>query len=914
MLLISNDDFNFVNDLTLTDAPAVRITGSRGRFVNSESGRIITNVAGQPAISLEGAGITIVNQIGGIIRTNSTTTFPVPDLVISGSANADRIENAGTILGRIELGGGDDVYIGNGTESFETLIDLGSGNDSAFLMRAPNTFGAVRFIGGSGEDRVVVESSDTMFSQTFLGIRDLTQIETLDLRGNFSLQGVDNATELTSINLFYNDRLFHILANFSFFRAPNADVNLLIAESTSSNFIQQFRFDSNVQVRSINGNSLNNFVEVNDDTIVFGSINLGGGDDGFAVISRGNINNSAVRASFGTLIDGGAGSDTFSIDIQIRDDQNVNPNSVSTRFDASNILNFEQFRFSSFGVPDNFRYAIENLSNIQSLSITEGFDPLVLDLSNFNIPNGTVSILPSSAIGSSTINIISNSIIGNILSSGSNDLVSPDDRLSLIIINNGRIIGDARLGSGDDLFDSRLGSVGGTVFGFAGNDRLIGGVGSDQLNGGVGADRLTGGLGADTLTGGSGTDTVSYDDNLGAVFVNLASGQGFGNAAQGDTYSGVENVLGSSAADFVIGDLNVNRLDGADGDDILIGGLGADVLIGGAGNDTASYEDNFGGVFANLSTGLGSGNAAQGDSYSGIENLTGGAFADFFIGDGVANRLDGGAGDDILIGGLGSDVLIGGAGLDTASYEDNFGAVFVNLASGQGFGNAAQGDSYSGIENLTGGAFADVFIGNSAVNRLDGAGGDDILIGQLGGDVLVGGAGSDTASYEDNFGAVFVNLTLGQGFGNAAQGDTYQSIENLIGSVFFDTFIGDGAANILAGGRGNDTLTGAGGADVFRFDTALDGAINVDAITDFNAVDDTIQLDDAVFAALGLGTLSASAFATGASATTAAQRIIYNAATGSLFYDPDGSGAAAQTLFATVQNNAILSNADFIVV
>jgi Ca2+-binding RTX toxin-like protein len=908
VLLISNDDFNFVNDLTLTDGPAVRITGNRGRFVNSESGRIISDVVGQPAISIEGAGITIVNQFGGIIRTNSLNSFPVPALVISGSANADRIENAGTILGRIELGGGDDVYISAGTETFETLIDLGSGNDLVSLLRAPNTFGSVRIIGGSGEDRVVAESSDTMFRQTSLGIQGLAEVETLDLRGNFDSQGIGDVTDLRSINIFFNQTISHVFSSFSFIRASNASINFL-TEGSSVNSVGQIFLNRGVEIGDIVGNDASNSLNINDDTIIHGSVQLNSGDDSVSISSRAFFGNIA-RSSFGTFIDGGAGSDTITIDIQTQNAQSIDPQSISTRFDASNVMNFEQLRFFSFGVPDNFRYAIENVSNISSVSLDEGSQFLILDLNNFNIPSGTVNFSPTSSTGTTTFNIASNSIIGRVISLSFSDLSPADDRLSLIIVNSGQIIGDVRLGPGDDL----LGSVGGAVFGFSGNDSLMGGIGSDQLNGGVGADRLTGGLGADALDGGGGTDTVSYADNLGAVFVNLSTGQGFGNAAQGDTYRDIENVLGSSAGDFVIGNGVANRLDGAGGDDTLIGGLGADVLIGGAGSDTASYEDNFGAVFANLSTGQGFGNAAQGDSYSGIENLTGGAFADFFIGDGVANRLDGGAGDDILIGGLGSDVLIGGAGLDTASYEDNFGAVFVNLASGQGFGNAAQGDSYSGIENLTGGAFADVFIGNSAVNRLDGAGGDDILIGQLGGDVLVGGAGSDTASYEDNFGAVFINLTLGQGFGNAAQGDTYQSIENLIGSVFFDTFIGDGAANILAGGRGNDTLTGAGGADVFRFDTALDGVINVDAITDFNAVDDTIQLDDAVFAALGLGTLSASAFATGTSATTAAQRIIYNAATGNLFYDPDGSGAAAQTLFATVQNNTILSNADFIVV
>jgi serralysin len=186
-----------------------------------------------------------------------------------------------------------------------------------------------------------------------------------------------------------------------------------------------------------------------------------------------------------------------------------------------------------------------------------------------------------------------------------------------------------------------------------------------------------------------------------------------------------------------------------------------------------------------------------------------------------------------------------------------------------------------------------------------------VLLGALGADTLIGGAGSDTASYEDNQGAVFVNLTLGQGFGNAAQGDTFSSIENLVGTVFYDTFIGDENANRLDGARGNDTLTGAGGADTFVFDTILTFN-NIDEIIDFTHGADKIELDDAIFAGLALGTLSADAFATGA-ATTAAQRILYNDNTGALSYDADGSGAGAAIQFATLQAHLTITNADFMV-
>jgi Ca2+-binding RTX toxin-like protein len=417
-----------------------------------------------------------------------------------------------------------------------------------------------------------------------------------------------------------------------------------------------------------------------------------------------------------------------------------------------------------------------------------------------------------------------------------------------------------------------------------------GGGQADTLYGGDGDDTLIGGTAP--ATGGPGVPLSGLDPVALAVTAQDISNDGVG--------------------DFLYGGAGNDSLDGGSGNDLLVGGIGADTLIGSDGIDTASYDDNEGAVFVNLTLGQGFGNAAQGDTYSGIENVVGSMFSDTIIGDGGANRLEGGAGDDILRGAIGADALIGGAGSDTASYEDNQGSVFVNLSTGQGFNNAAQGDSFDSIENLTGSIFADYFIGSDGANILDGGAGNDVLIGGLGADALIGGTGIDTASYEDNQGAVFVNLTLGQGFGNAAEGDTFSSIENVIGTVFYDTFIGDANDNRLDGARGNDMLTGAGGADTFVFDSIL-APNNIDTITDFTHGVDHIELAQSIFTALGMGALAADAFTTGV-ATTAAQHILYDTETGALSYDADGSGAGAAIQFATLQQHLALTGTDFQVV
>jgi serralysin len=305
-----------------------------------------------------------------------------------------------------------------------------------------------------------------------------------------------------------------------------------------------------------------------------------------------------------------------------------------------------------------------------------------------------------------------------------------------------------------------------------------------------------------------------------------------------------------------------------------------------------------------------------------IENASGGTGNDTLTGNAVANLLSGGHGadaisagdgDDTLLGGAGADALDGGDGIDTAVFSDFNAAVSVNLNIGQGFGNQAQGDTYSGIENVIGSARGDFIIGDSGTNRLDGAGGDDILVGSAGADLLVGAGGADIASYGDNWGAVFINLTLGQGFGNAAHGDTYDGIENLDGGIFDDFFIGDEGANVLAGRLGNDILVGAGGADTFLFDTAAFAA-NVDTIVDFASGTDRIALDDAAFAGLALGALAAGAFAIGTAAGDADDRILYDGATGALLFDADGSGDGAAVQFATLEGAPSLTAGDFAVI
>jgi len=145
----------------------------------------------------------------------------------------------------------------------------------------------------------------------------------------------------------------------------------------------------------------------------------------------------------------------------------------------------------------------------------------------------------------------------------------------------------------------------------------------------------------------------------------------------------------------------------------------------------------------------------------------------------------------------------------------------------------SQGNTRSLIENASGGSASDVIKGNVAGNTLRGNGGDDklyglsgndVLIGGAGRDLLSGGAGTDTASYTTAKTAVTADLQSPSGNRGEAAGDTYSSIESLVGSAYGDTLRGNGASNTIKGQGGKDTLYGRGGNDV------LDGGSGSDKL------------------------------------------------------------------------------------
>jgi Ca2+-binding RTX toxin-like protein len=161
-----------------------------------------------------------------------------------------------------------------------------------------------------------------------------------------------------------------------------------------------------------------------------------------------------------------------------------------------------------------------------------------------------------------------------------------------------------------------------------------------------------------------------------------------------------------------------------------------------------------------------------------------------------------------------------------------------------------------------------------------------VVNGGRGGDVLQGGAGDDRLK------------------GNAGN----------------DKVFGNGGDDYLYGGIGKDVLTGGAGQDSFVFNTKA-AKSNIDRVTDFNVVDDSIYLENAIFKALGnKGSINKpvqikkAEFALGSKAADGSDHVIYNKKTGALFYDADGTGSQAQVQVATLSKNLKMTHKDFFVI
>ncbi|GEM_PF-1970949 len=262
-------------------------------------------------------------------------------------------------------------------------------------------------------------------------------------------------------------------------------------------------------------------------------------------------------------------------------------------------------------------------------------------------------------------------------------------------------------------------------------------------------------------------------------------------------------------------------LSGGDGDDVVAAGGGDDLVTGGEGDDQLYGQD-------------------------GNDIIHGGEGSDL---------LDGGAGDDVLLSD-GDDTLHGGSGTDTVKFtsdegvqldlsdaevESVLGSLGDDELSALGLEEAIYMHGGAGNDTLTSGAGNDSLLGGSGNDLLDGGAGDDVLdggsgddtvVGNAGADHLKGGEGEDVVDYSAGDEGVDLSLENG-GTGGLAAGDSFDAIENVIGTDHDDVIAGDDGANTLDAGAGNDSLSGEGGDDLLlggKGDDVLDGGTGSDTL------------------------------------------------------------------------------------
>lgn len=259
------------------------------------------------------------------------------------------------------------------------------------------------------------------------------------------------------------------------------------------------------------------------------------------------------------------------------------------------------------------------------------------------------------------------------------------------IINSGTISGGDGIGSSGSLRLFNTGLI------TAANMAVVTGNGSDEI------------INAGTIRG---IVWLNAEDDL----YDTAEGVTYGRVELGD---GNDTAIGGARTDDIRDGTGADEIDtGAGNDRVLLDpDRDVDTVDGGAGDDLLHFDSESGDIRVNLVTGLVR-QAGVSDLVTGFERVRTGNGNDQITGDGAANRMWSGNGNDTLLGGDGKDVLAGEGGNDSL--------------------NGGTGDDL-----LTGGDGADRLVGGDGNDTLRGGFDIDVLTGGIGGDRFVFAARSD---------------------------------------------------------------------------------------------------------------------------------------------------------------------------
>jgi Ca2+-binding RTX toxin-like protein len=660
---------------------------------------------------------------------------------------------------------------------------------------------------------------------------------------------------------------------------------------------------------------------------------LGGND---SLIGRGGndtlIGGEGDDSVFGEggedLLQGGLGNDSYRVDYAVTEHD-----TIADEGGASDTLSVDTIGFAT---PSLYRatgdLVLEFFDNLDGQGLTRILE--VVDHEGSGRIEGIAFVT-----GSESPALLYSMAAGASGTTGNDVVAGTADADSLTGLN-----GNDRLWAhlGDDSVDA--GGGGDIVYGAAGNDTLVGGIGADYLYGEAGSDLYgvddagdvvseLASNGAGGVIDAGGTDTVQVTlSTSGSVYVlgqYLENLELLGTAAiRGTGNSGANTITGNTAA---------NVLDGAGGSDTLIGGQGSDTYVVDSALDvvieSGSASTDIDTVQSTIAYALGATIERLILSGTSAINGTGNTLDNRLTGNTAANVLNGAAGADTLIGGLGNDTYLVDNARDVISETSTLPGELDTVRSSVGYVLGSNVEwlvlTGSATTSGTGNALANRLIGNTAANVLNGASGADTLVGGAGNDAYVVDSLLDrvletsTLATEIDTVSSAVSFTLGSNLerltltGSAAINGSGNTLANLMtGNAAANALSGGAGNDILIGGAGNDVLTGGIGRDVFRFTVAPNASTNVDRIADFSVVDDTIQLENAVFAKLATtGTLSAANFRSGvgAHALDSNDYVIYDSRTGKLYYDADGSGAGGAVQIASLTGTPAITSSDIFI-
>lgn len=437
-------------------------------------------------------------------------------------------------------------------------------------------------------------------------------------------------------------------------------------------------------------------------------------------------------------------------------------------------------------------FLIDSVSDTVAENAAEGNDTVQVTFSYTlaisNVENVTL-------LGSSNINATGDSL-DNILTgnSGNNTLTGGAGNDTYVIGQGGTDV--LVESSGTDSVQSSASHTLATDF----ENLTLLGSGNINGTGNTGNNTIAGNSGNNTLNGISGTDMLSYANAAALVYVDMVNGTASGGAGN-DVLSNFDNLTGSDYNDTLIGTTASNTIYGGLGNDLIgTGGSGTgDVMYGGGGDDY--YYANNASDQHNESVGEGTDTVQAALNWTlgaNVENLVlGGSSAINGTGNTLDNILTGNSGNNSLTGGDGNDTYVIGQGGTDVLVEGSGGSSGTDTVQSSLAHTLA-----TNFENLT-------LLGSGNINGT-GNTGNNTITGNSGNNTLNGISGTDMVSYANAAALVYVDMLNGTASGGMGN-DVLSNFDNLTGSAYNDTLIGNAAANLIYGGAGNDVI-GTGSA------------------------------------------------------------------------------------------------------